>query len=277
MAFGCSQWKIMDLLQQIVLSAVQGITEFLPISSSGHLVLVPRVMDWPDQGLLLDVAVHVGTLMAVVLYFIGDLWRMLVALFQPGKPENKPYVALLFQLVIAALPVVAAGFYFKDYVAVYARALEVVGWTTLLGGVLLYYADKSNMTIVKLDHLTWQKAFFIGVWQILAIIPGVSRSGITMTAARFLGIERTDAARFSMLLSIPTILGAAVLLSRDLVNAEGDLELTPDIINVTLLSFGFALISIWGLMRWLKSSSFTPFVIYRVLLGGGLLYLSYAA
>ena len=195
------------LFQLFVLAAVQGITEFLPISSSGHLVLVPKFADWTDQGLLLDVAVHVGTLMAVMLYFYRDLATMTGAIFRSFKqisirrPLDREFW-LVWKLVIATLPVILAGYLMNTYLGGAFRSLEIIGWTTLGFGILLFLADKLNMTIRNVEHITFLGAFVIGLFQILALIPGTSRAGITMTAARFQGVERQDAARFSLLLSM---------------------------------------------------------------------------
>ncbi len=263
------------MIQIIVLAIVQGITEFLPISSSGHLAAVPHLMDWPDQGLDLDIAVHVGTLGAVCLYFWRDLWGMLKALFKPLRKDNKPYIYLLFYLIIATIPVAAAGFFGKHLVEQYTRSLPIIAWTTLGFAVLLFIADKISMTVNRLEHLNIVKAFIIGLFQVLALIPGVSRAGITMTAARFLGFERAEAARFSMLLSIPTIIGAGLLAGRDIL-AKGDPFLTETALMAAGLAFITALMAIAVLMSWLKRSTFTPFVVYRLALGGGLLYLIYS-
>ena len=152
---------------------------------------------------------------------------------------------------------------------------RVIAWTTLGFGVLLWVADKFGMTLRTIEHLSWGGVLFIGLAQVLALIPGTSRSGITITAARLLGMERLEAARFSMLLSIPTILGAGVLSSYDLFKA-GDMALGLDALIAATLAFLTAILAIWALMKWLRRSSFTPFVIYRILLATGLLYWVYA-
>lgn len=269
----------MPIFQLIVLSAIQGITEFLPISSSGHLVLVPALTGWADQGLIIDVAVHVGTLLAVILYFWRDLWLMtrscLRGLFGKERRMDES-LRLALKLILATIPVVIAGFALNEFLSDGIRAIQVVGWATLLFGILLYIADRANMTVRKIEHISWLGAIFIGGMQILALIPGTSRSGITMTAARFLGIDRADASRFSMLLSIPVILGAGTLKGKELIES-GNAQLTNDVYIVVVLSAVFALISIALFMAWIKRASFTPFIIYRILLGGGLLYLAYFA
>ena len=218
----------MPIFQLVVLSAIQGITEFLPISSSGHLVLVPAFTGWADQGLIIDVAVHVGTLFAVMLYFWRDLWFMMrscvTTIFSRDRVMDDN-IRLALKLILATIPVVIAGFALNEFLKDGIRAVQVVGWATLIFGILLYVADRANMTVRKIEHISWRGAVFIGAMQILALIPGTSRSGITMTAARFLGIDRADASRFSMLLSIPVILGAGTLKGKELIES-GDAQLT---------------------------------------------------
>ena len=269
----------MPLFQLFVLAAVQGITEFLPISSSGHLVLVPKFTNWPDQGLLMDVAVHVGTLLAVMLYFYQDIAAMTGAMFRSFKQISTrrrldPEFWLVWKLVIATLPVVIAGYLMNTYFENAFRSVEVIGWTTLGFGILLFLADKLNMTIRSVEHITFLGAFVIGLSQVLAFIPGTSRAGITMTAARFQGVERQDAARFSLLLSIPVIAAAGALKGLELYKS-GNEVLLRDALTAGAMSFGFALVAITFLMVWLKRASFTPFVIYRVILGAFLLSIAY--
>lgn len=265
----------MSLLQIVVLALVQGITEFLPISSSGHLVLVPIFADWPDQGLLVDVAVHVGTLGAVVLYLWRDCWGMAVGIVRTATGRRDPYAKLFWYLVAATIPVIAAGLAMKMLLGDDTfRSVAVIGWTMLGWGIVLGIADKLCMTVKRIEHMPLRDAVIIGLSQIIALIPGTSRSGITMTVARVLGYERAEAARFSMLLSIPTIVGAGTLAGLDLWKA-GDAALTADVGLAIGLSFVSALIAIVVMMNWLKRASFTPFVWYRVILGIVLLVLVY--
>lgn len=264
----------MPILHLSVLAIVQGITEFLPISSSGHLVLVPIFTGWQDQGLTMDVAVHVGTLGAVMLYLWRDLFDMIVGLSRMLKGRIDPGARLALFLILGTLPVVGAGYAMNQYYPDGFRGIEVIGWTTLGFGVLLMIVDKIGMTIRRIKHLGVLDVLIIGFSQVLALIPGTSRSGITMTAARMLGMERPEAARFSMLLSIPAIIGAGSLLGYKLYKSE-DAVLTSDAFLVAGLSFGTALITITLLMAWLKRASFAPFAIYRILLGAALLGISY--
>ncbi|MCW9036123.1 MAG: undecaprenyl-diphosphate phosphatase [Alphaproteobacteria bacterium] len=266
----------MELLHLAVLAIIQGITEFLPISSSGHLALVPIFTGWKDQGLLMDVAVHVGTLGAVMVYFWRDIFDMLYGLGQMLKGKSHKGAKLFGLVFFSTLPVIGAGYYINEFYDIDSlRTLEVIGWTTLGFGVLLYFSDKFGMTINRVEHMTWGTAIMIGLAQCLALIPGTSRSGITMTMARILGFERSDAARFSMLMSIPTILGAGALKGLELYKS-GNHQLTSDAFMGAGLSFAVALVSIALLMAWLRRATFTPFVIYRLLLGSALLALAYA-
>lgn len=265
----------MTELHILVLALIQGITEFLPISSSGHLVLLPYFTGWPDQGLLMDVAVHIGTLGAVMLYFWRDLWLITRGFFRTLKGKKDPHFKTGVLLIFATIPVLVAGYYLNSLGDGLLRSTEIIAWTTLGFGILLYVADKVGLTIRRIEHSSYGDALFIGLAQCLALIPGTSRSGITITAARFLGFERPDAARFSMLLSLPTILGAGVLKGYDLYQS-GNMIVTHQAIQAAGLAFGAAFIALFLMMAWLKKASFTPFVLYRIALGGILLYYVYA-
>jgi undecaprenyl-diphosphatase len=264
----------MDLLQLVVLAVVQGVTEFLPISSSGHLVLVPKLTDWPDQGLMIDVAVHVGSLGAVVVYLARDLRDMLTGTIRgEGGLMGPPGRRLVVLVAIATVPVVLVGAVVSG-VLDGLRRLDVIGWTMLVFGVALWVADQRCRAHRPLETLGVSGALAIGCAQVLALVPGTSRAGITMTAARVLGLERTAAARFSMLLSIPTITAAGLLLGVELVRL-GELALTRDALVGGALAFVSALVAIILMMRWLRHASFTPFVVYRVALGLVLLAVAY--
>ncbi len=260
----------------VVLALIQGITEFLPISSSAHLILVPVFTDWPDQGPMIDVAVHLGTLGAVLVYFRRDVWAMISGITSLGEVDQPPGSRLVFHVVIATVPVVIAGAALSSAGLLEGlRSPALIGWTMLGFGLLLYAADRLNMTIRTIEHMTYSHALIIGVAQVLALIPGTSRAGITMTAARALGYERAEAARFSMLLSMPTILAAGSLIGYKLYRS-GDIELGLSAGIAAGLTFITALAAIGLMMAWLKRSSFTPFVVYRVALGGYLLWWAYS-
>jgi undecaprenyl-diphosphatase len=265
----------MDLLQLFVLAVVQGITEFLPISSSGHLILVPLLTNWPDQGLMIDVAVHVGSLGAVVAYLWRDLREMAVGALDWREPglTAQPARRLVALVAVATVPVVVVGALVSGHLD-QLRRLDVVGWTMLVFGVVLYAADQWSRRDRTLVGMGFGGALVIGLAQILALVPGTSRAGITMTAARLLGYERTEAARFSMLLSIPTIAAAGLLLAVELARL-GELAVTHDVFLGAALAFVSAFVAIVLMMRWLRHASFTPFVVYRVVLGVVLLAIAY--
>jgi undecaprenyl-diphosphatase len=265
--------SIVTLLHIIVLAVVQGITEFLPISSSAHLILVPIALGWPDQGLLLDVAVHVGTLLAVMLYFWRDVHAMALGCLHLFTGRRGDHVTLVILIVVATIPIVIAGFLLKDYLAS-ARDIRVIGWTTLVFGLCLYGADRFGSTERGIGHLRKRDALMIGLAQMLALVPGVSRSGVTMTAGRALGIARPDAARFALLMSIPTRIAAGSLEGYDLYK-QSDTVLTEAALMGVGLSFVTALVAIALLMAWLRRATYTPFVVYRVILGVVLLAFGY--
>lgn len=262
----------MTFLQLFVIAIVQGLTEFLPISSSAHLILVPQLTGWRDQGLAIDVAVHVGTLFAVLIYFRRDVAVMLVGVADLARGRWSDGGRLVVLIGVATVPVVAAGLVFKvsGLSDLLRDSLEVMIGTTIGFAILLWAADRFAPATKTLAQFGWRPAILIGLAQALALVPGTSRSGITITMARWLGFERTEAARISMLMSIPTILAAGGLLSLDLIEAQ-EPTLTYDALLSAVLAFVSALAAIWGMMRWLQTASYTPFVIYRLLLGLGLL------
>ncbi|MBM3584871.1 MAG: undecaprenyl-diphosphate phosphatase [Alphaproteobacteria bacterium] len=266
----------MSLLHILVLAVVQGITEFLPISSSGHLVLLPALTGWPDQGLMVDVAAHFGSLLATLVYFWRDIARLVVGfvrLVAVDRGDRDGRLALY--IGIATVPAVAFGLVIKEIAPGGIRSVELIAWNAIGFGILLYLADRFGATLRAMRDLGLGGAFFIGCAQALALIPGTSRSGITMTAARFLGLGRFEAARFSFLLSVPAVAGASLLEGLELMEFD-DMALAGDAALSAALTFVAALAAIAWLMRWLRSSSFTPFVIYRLILGTGLLVWVYA-
>lgn len=262
-----------DLFHIVVLSVVQGLTEFLPVSSSGHLILVPKLLGWPDQGHLMDVAVHLGTLAAVLLYSRKDVGRMIVGLWMLVRGKRDPGARLAFLILVATLPVIPAGFLMEKFEDSF-RNLALVGWTTLGYGALLWIVDRATLTVKRMEHVSYLEAFLIGIAQCLALVPGTSRSGVTMTAARLFGYERAEAARFSFLMSIPTISAAGLLAVLHIVKS-GDAEMGADALLAAGFSFLTGLVAIWILMAWLKRATFTPFAVYRLALGGALLFLAY--
>jgi len=266
----------MELFPLFILALVQGITEFLPISSSGHLILVPLLTGWPDQGAAIDVAVHVGTLLAVMGYFRADVLRLIIGgLRLLGGKWQDGDARLALYIIIATIPAVIAGFILHELAVMDAmRTITLIGWTTLLYGLLLWWVDVKMPEMQTVEAKGWPAVIGIGLAQILSLIPGTSRSGITMTAARAFGVERKDAARFSMLLSIPTIMGAGLLTLLDVIEA-GDPVLTQDALLAGGMSALTAFAAIALLMKWLERQNFTIFALYRLLLGSGLLLFAY--
>jgi undecaprenyl-diphosphatase len=266
----------MSELQAIVLGLVQGLSEFLPISSSGHLILVPLLTGWADQGLTFDVAVHWGSLGAVLLYFRKDLLDMLKGVGDWQEPGlmSHPGRHLIVLIAVGTLPIIAGGLAIKMLIGTdNLRNAWVVGCTSIFFGSALYIADKVGARERAVAQMGFADALMIGCAQVLALIPGTSRSGVTMTAARLLGLQRAEAARFSFLLSIPAILAAGLLVTLDVMEGGG-LGLDATVLLGLLAAFLSAWAAIAFLMQWLRQESFTPFVIYRLLLGVALL--SYA-
>ena len=266
----------MSTIQIFYLSLLQGITEFLPVSSSGHLILLSKFSYFPDQGLALDVAVHVGSILAVLIYFSETIYDIIKGVFKTYFiPTFKNQGAKLFWLlVIGTIPAVVVGYLLKNYGMEWARNTKLIGWTILVYGLLLFIADKISMTIRKIEHMGIFDAIVIGCAQCLALVPGTSRSGITITFARFLGMERREAAKFSMLLSIPAIIGAAVLTTYEVCQA-GSLNELRWMFDGVLFSYVSSIVAIYIVMWWLKKSTFLPFVLYRIALGSILFLDSY--
>lgn len=267
---------LLPILHLLLVAAIQGLTEFLPVSSSGHLILLPQLTNLADQGQLVDVAVHVGTLGAVILYFWSDVRTAALGvpkLLRWQIDDQGAWLALC--LAIATVPVVAVGLVFKltgfdDLL----RSTAVIGWTMLVFGLVLYWADRTGP--MTKDDLRWslKDAWVMGLWQALALIPGTSRSGITITAGRMLGYDRHGAARLAMLMSIPTILASGVLLSLDAI-ATANVAAARDAAIAAAFAFLAALLALAFMMRILRSVSFTPYVLYRVVLGIVLLWIAY--
>jgi len=261
----------MTLIQIIVLAAVQGLTEFLPVSSSAHLILVPKFSDWPDQGLAFDVAVHVGTLSAIMFYFRKDIAQMLVAWTQSiSEGEQTPESRLAWSVIIGSIPVGVGGLLLHDLVDTVFRSPLVIAGTTIGFGLLLGVTDWFAPRKRELNSITWTGALWIGLAQVLALIPGTSRSGITMNAALFLGFTRQAAARFSFLLSIPAILMAGGYKSIKLFDLP-QVDWVSIILGV-VLSAATAYLCIHYFLKLLDRVGMLPFVIYRIVLGVVLLY-----
>ncbi|MEY8840227.1 undecaprenyl-diphosphate phosphatase [Cribrihabitans sp. XS_ASV171] len=267
----------MTLFNLILVALIQGITEFLPVSSSGHLILLPHITGYADQGPFIDVAVHVGTLGAVVLFFWRDVVLGLVGLPRAlsGRIDT-PGARLAMGLIVATIPTVLLG------AALWAtglneamRSMALIGWTMLVFGLVLFWADQRGPEVKKIADWGLRDALIMGLWQAVALIPGTSRSGITITGARLLGYTREEGARVAMLMSIPTIIASGVLLGTD-VAVQADMAALRDGALAAGLAFVSALAALALMMRLLRSVSFTPYVIYRVVLGVALLAVAYS-
>ena len=268
--------EYMSLFHLFLVAVIQGITEFLPISSSAHLILLPKLTGLEDQGLVIDVAVHVGTLFAVVLYFRRDVTLCLSGIprLLTGRTDT-PGSRLAFLLGVATIPVVLAGLVFSlTGLAEALRSVTVIGWTVLVFGLVLYWADRRGASQKTTSDWTLKDAIIMGLWQALALIPGTSRSGITITAARTLGYGRHEAARIAMLMSIPTIIASGALLGADML-ATSNVGAMRDGAIAAIFAFGAALLALSLMMRILRTVSFTPYVVYRVVFGLILLGIAY--
>ena len=268
--------KSLTFYHLLSLALIQGITEFLPISSSGHLILLPSFTNFPDQGLLIDVSVHVGTLLAVIIYFFRDSLSILKGFSDLATGNRHSVPAQLTKFLIwATIPVIILGLILKitDIIDL-LRNIKVIGWTMIIFGVFLYLADHFSFSKKINLNYSIKEALIMGLWQSAALIPGTSRSGATITAARILGYKRKSAARIAMLMSIPTILASGSLEIIDVWH-KVDFNHFNDAIIVICLSFIFAFLTLTIMMRLLNSISFTPYVIYRILLGVLLLAIAY--
>lgn len=267
----------MTFFHLFLVAIVQGLTEFLPVSSSGHLILLPHLTGHADQGVAVDVAVHVGTLFAVIIYFWSDVRLAISGLprLALGRADTDG-ARLALLLLIASVPVIAFGLILK-ITGLYEelRSIKTIGWAMLVFGVLLYWADQNGGTDKTAQDWTISDAMTMGVWQAIALIPGTSRSGITITGARFLGYNRADAAKLAMLMSIPTIIASGVFLGGKAA-VMADTALLRDCAIAAALAFVAAMLALSLMMRLLKSVSYTPYVLYRIALGGVLLFVAYS-
>ena len=257
----------MDSLQIVFLAVVQGLTEFLPISSSAHLILVPQLFGWPDQGLVFDVAVHFGSLIAVLYYFRGEVWRMLHSWTRSVAGGEADRDSLLtWWVIIGTLPAVLIGFIGQHWIEAQLRDPWIIALASIGFGLLLWYADSRGVRRRDEYQLRFSDVFIIGWFQVLALIPGTSRSGITITLGLFLGLTRQAAARFSFLLAIPIIVASGVLETYRMLT-----EVSPigwsELALGTLLSAISAGLCIHYFLRLIDRIGMLPFVVYRILLG----------
>jgi undecaprenyl-diphosphatase len=264
----------LDLIQLIILAVVQGITEFLPVSSSAHLILVPLLTEWQDQGLAIDVAAHMGSLFAVVFYFRKDISRILFAGINSivKKDISETDGKLFWYLVLASLPVLVFGFLLHDIVSTYLREPLIIAVASIGFGLLLWYADIAGKRIRQINSINMRDAIVLGFAQALALVPGTSRSGITMTAALILGLDRKSAARFSFLMAVPIIFAAGCYESLKLIQMNAVVDIS-NFIFTSFLSAISALLAIHYFLKFLDKVGMLPFVIYRVVLGIILIYI----
>ena len=245
---------ISDNIEIFILSLIQGVSEFLPVSSSAHFVLFSEYYEFNNQNLLIDISLHLGSLIAIIFYFRRDLFNFV---------QNKSF---LIKIILGTIPIIPVGYIlYKTELINFLRSLEVIGWMSLIFGILLYISDKFEIT-KKIDtEFTNSSAIIIGLFQVLALIPGVSRSGITITSGRLLGFSRFDSAKISFFLSIPA-LGAASLLGIYNIYKEGSAELNFLAIIAVIFSFIFSYFTIVLFLNFIKKFSLNVFVIYRIIL-----------
>ncbi|MBL4828774.1 MAG: undecaprenyl-diphosphate phosphatase [Aliivibrio sp.] len=263
----------MSYFEAFALALIQGLTEFLPVSSSAHLILPSQLFGWQDQGLAFDVAVHVGTLAAVIIYFRKEVVTLLSAWWASiFKSEHNKESKLAWMIALATVPAALFGLLMKDVIEIYLRSMWVIATTTIIFGLLLWWVDRKAKQTEDEYQTGWKKALFIGIAQALAIIPGTSRSGATITAALYLGFTREAAARFSFLMSIPIITLAGSYLSLKLVMGSEPVHVGFLVVGI-ITSFLSAYLCIHLFLKIITKMGMTPFVIYRLLLGFGLLIL----
>jgi len=245
---------MLSSVEILILSVIQGISEFLPVSSAAHLVLVSKYYEFINQNLLIDICLHLGSLIAIVVYFRKDLFNFI---------KNKNF---LIKIVIGTIPIIPVGYIlYQTEIINQLRNLELIGWMSLIFGVVLYISDKSKMTKKIETEFTNKSAIVIGLFQILSLIPGVSRSGITITSGRLLGFNRFDAAKISFFLSIPTLAAASILGIYNIYK-EGSTELNFLAIIAVIFSFIFSYITISLFLNFIKKFSLNVFIIYRIIL-----------
>ena len=249
--------------QFFLIGVIQGVTEFLPISSSGHLVLFGKLTNWEDQGLFTDIAVHFGTLFAVMIYLRKDIYYLLTNILQFKIYEDQ----IIFKIILSTLPAILLGYFIYDYVSLYFRSIQLIAFSSIVFAIILYFADKIKMQNKNWKNITYTEALIVGLFQVLAFIPGASRAGVTITGARFLSFNRSDATKFSMLLSIPIILASLFMSLLDYYIADEPILNFYSSVFAAFVAFITALLSITLMMKIIKIANFNVFIIYRILLG----------
>ncbi len=251
-----------DFIEILILSAVQGISEFLPISSSAHLILVSNLYDLKSSSLLIDISLHLGSLLAIIFFFRKDLFDL---------RNNKKILSLI---IIGSIPLIIFGYILHSTELIYLlRNIKIIAWTTLIFGIILFFADQKKINQNIHTNLNIKSIIFIGIFQILALVPGVSRAGITMTAARFLKFNRVDSSKISFLLSIPALTGASFLGLKDAFNQS--IEINYLIIVAVILSFLFSYITVKFFLNYINKFSLNIFIIYRIIISFILFYIIY--
>ena len=254
----------MDLLQSIILGIIQGITEFLPISSSGHLILIPKIFGWNDPGLSFTVALHWGTLFGIIGYFYKDWLKIFKNAFvHSGDSIGNNQDKILYFILIATIPGALAGYFLEGKAETIFRNPILVSVALIAAGIILFVSDTTGEKNRQINSITLKSAILIGIAQAIAIIPGVSRSGITIAAALFLGLSGKDAARFSFLLATPIILGAGLIKLPDILNSGIDGIFIAGFMSSAIAGF----LSIKWLLKYLQTKNYFIFVIYRIILG----------
>jgi undecaprenyl-diphosphatase len=263
----------MSLIEAIVLGLVQGLTEFLPISSTAHLRIVPELLGWKDPGAAYSAVIQLGTVAAVLIYFRGDLVKLTVAFFQ-GLVRRQPFASLESRLawfvLVGTLPIGVCGLAFKRYIETSLRSLYIISASLIILAIILFFVERAASHKRTLADMRWRDGLIIGAWQALALIPGSSRSGTTLTGALSLGLRREDAARYSFLLSIPATSLAGIFELKHLIEAESRPS-TMALVIGTVVAFGSGWAAIAWLLRYLRTRSTMVFVVYRVVLGLGLI------
>ena len=251
------------MIEIFLLSLIQGLTEFIPVSSSSHLLVLSKYINFENQGLSIDVSLHIGSFLAVIVYFRKDLINFF------DKRD------IFYKIIFASLPVILVGFFFVQTNLIYKlRNIEVIGWTTIIFGILLFFSDRLKLNKSIERNLNYKDAFLIGLFQILSLIPGVSRSGITISAGRILNYSRYDSSKISFLLSIPTLGAVSIFGLKNIIFSDA---IFFSFLNLTaiFLSFFFSFLTIKYFLKYVKKFSLSVFVIYRLLIGAILLFIVY--
>jgi undecaprenyl-diphosphatase len=260
---------VSDFLEAVVLGVIQGLTEFLPISSSAHLRIYPELFGWGDPGAAFTAVIQIGTELAVLLYFRHDIWRILTTWLKSlAKPEYRGHLdaRMGWYIIFGTVPIVVLGVLLKDAIESHFRSLWLIGTTLIVLGVVLGVADRVGRTTKKVKDVTVRDALLMGLAQALALVPGVSRSGATLSMGRFLGYEREAATRYAFLLAVPAVIGAGVFELKDVPGSDNPYGWGPTIV-ATVVSFVVGYAAIAWLLRYVTTRSYTPFVLYRVALG----------